>query len=499
MAIISGGTATNSLIPAFNNISNICKISFVLPVSDNGGSSAEILRVFGGPAIGDLRSRITKLASLQDKKSSQANHEDISFGSFFNHRISTIKSEADNEWRMILSGTHQICGLLINAKFRNYVLFLLIYLNKQLIDLHKDFNFQNASIGNLFMLSLRLLYGFDLYQCADFFVRFVGINRKFTVIPSINSKDQRYNIAALLDNGDIIRGQSQISHPSTSTSKPKLTQLSVPSDIDLSTIDLNEPQLIFQKDHSEPLISPINRIYYIEDKYHEYQPKLFDQAQKILEEADVIIYSIGSLFTSIIPVLVLRGTGEAMAVNCFIDSIQRKKKIFLLNGNSDRETGGFNSLDFIGKTINSLLYSLKMKSELDLPSPPIMRENYEFVINLLVSHGIDPVGISVSLLSSLLNLILLKNQFFHQSKDLPPLSFSDFITHIFVLDQTDIEVNTMVIERILGIKCVIIRATVEEEKNVNDSLFVNTPTRKVIHYKYDLDDFQTKLEMIMNS
>lgn len=33
------------------------KLSYVIGISDNGGSTSEILRVFGGPGIGDVRSR----------------------------------------------------------------------------------------------------------------------------------------------------------------------------------------------------------------------------------------------------------------------------------------------------------------------------------------------------------------------------------------------------------------------------------------------------------
>ena len=33
------------------------KLSYVIGISDNGGSTSEILRVFGGPGIGDVRSK----------------------------------------------------------------------------------------------------------------------------------------------------------------------------------------------------------------------------------------------------------------------------------------------------------------------------------------------------------------------------------------------------------------------------------------------------------
>ena len=44
--IISGGTGCNAICAAF---SQAC---YVLPVSDDGGSSSEIIRVLGGPSIG---------------------------------------------------------------------------------------------------------------------------------------------------------------------------------------------------------------------------------------------------------------------------------------------------------------------------------------------------------------------------------------------------------------------------------------------------------------
>lgn len=37
-------------------------VSHILPVSDDGGSTAEIVRVLGGPAVGDIRSRCVRLA-----------------------------------------------------------------------------------------------------------------------------------------------------------------------------------------------------------------------------------------------------------------------------------------------------------------------------------------------------------------------------------------------------------------------------------------------------
>lgn len=45
--VISGGTGCNSICSAFGNA------TYVLPVSDDGGSSSEIIRVIGGPSVGE--------------------------------------------------------------------------------------------------------------------------------------------------------------------------------------------------------------------------------------------------------------------------------------------------------------------------------------------------------------------------------------------------------------------------------------------------------------
>jgi hypothetical protein len=44
------------------------RVAYVLPVSDDGGSTAEIVRVLGGPAVGDIRSRCLRLADDSDEE-----------------------------------------------------------------------------------------------------------------------------------------------------------------------------------------------------------------------------------------------------------------------------------------------------------------------------------------------------------------------------------------------------------------------------------------------
>ena len=58
IVVFSGGSAANSLVDVFNEIASKrnASLSYIIPISDNGGSSSELIRVFGGPGIGDIRS-----------------------------------------------------------------------------------------------------------------------------------------------------------------------------------------------------------------------------------------------------------------------------------------------------------------------------------------------------------------------------------------------------------------------------------------------------------
>ena len=64
LVVFSGGTAFNSVASRLRRLTT--RVAYVLPVSDDGGSTAEIVRVLGGPAVGDIRSRCLRLADDGD-------------------------------------------------------------------------------------------------------------------------------------------------------------------------------------------------------------------------------------------------------------------------------------------------------------------------------------------------------------------------------------------------------------------------------------------------
>lgn len=53
IVVFSGGSAANNLVDVFKTVreDKKCPLSYVIPISDNGGSSSELIRVFGGPGM----------------------------------------------------------------------------------------------------------------------------------------------------------------------------------------------------------------------------------------------------------------------------------------------------------------------------------------------------------------------------------------------------------------------------------------------------------------
>lgn len=82
-----------------------------------------------------------------------------------------------------------------------------------------------------------------------------------------------------------------------------------------------------------------------------------------LKDAHAIIYSIGSLYTSLIPSLILKGIGAAIANPAI------RHKTLILNSTNDRETGPvaspFSALDFIAAIAKACAESRGLEGEVD--------------------------------------------------------------------------------------------------------------------------------------
>jgi hypothetical protein len=184
----------------------------VLPVSDDGGSTAEIVRVLGGPAVGDIRSRCLRL-------SDDSNEEARAVRSLLGHRLSIDRHAARHEWYGIVEGEHALWQG-VSAPYKHTIRSFLVYFHAQTMrHASERFNFANGSIGNFFFAGARIFFQ-SLDAAIFLYSRVSGIPNDSVVCP-VTSTNSVLMLGAELEDGTLLRGQSQISHPSPNpTSQP---------------------------------------------------------------------------------------------------------------------------------------------------------------------------------------------------------------------------------------------------------------------------------------
>lgn len=312
LAIFSGGSALNPLSERLV-LEVTQNVSFIVPVSDNGGSSEEIRRAIGGVAVGDIRSRLLRIADDQSEEGKAVKH-------LLHHRLAAIPFQEDDkaarlEWQHILEGTHPLYNN-ISSPYKDTIRSFLLRFNHAIMkQAPTSFDFRNGSIGNFFFSGAFL--ELSSIESAIFLVGSVlRVPSSCKVIPVINTMS-KVNLAVQLLDGQFVVGQMQISHPPSSSSRT-----------------------FVDKSIQEALPSPIQRVFYVNEDAQETLPEVNLRVLEAIKASDHIIYGMGSLYSSIIPSLVLRGVGETIASN-------RGKKVLLLNAFNDRETMDMSASDFV--------------------------------------------------------------------------------------------------------------------------------------------------------
>ncbi|XP_043699134.1 putative gluconeogenesis factor isoform X2 [Telopea speciosissima] len=290
LLVFSGGTAFNGVVEELKKLTT--SVAHVLPVSDDGGSTAEIVRVLGGPAVGDIRSRCLRLS---DESTSEA----LAVRRLLGHRLPIDAIQAKSEWYKIVEGEHSLWKD-VSKPYRETIQAFLVYFQNQILRRSSEyFCFSNGSIGNFFFAGARIFFQ-SLDAAIFLFSRVSDIPSESLVLPVISTND-RLTLGCELWDGTVIRGQNEISHPTSGS------------------------------------IEPINKVF------PEANPSVLDQ----LNNVDCIVYAMGSLFTSVCPSLVLLGIAE-------IISLRSCPKVLLLNGSHDRETSGFSASCFVTAITDAL-------------------------------------------------------------------------------------------------------------------------------------------------
>ncbi|KAF8746251.1 hypothetical protein AX14_000049 [Amanita brunnescens Koide BX004] len=415
--VISGGTGGNAICPAFTNA------SYALPVSDDGGSSSEIIRVLGGPSIGDIRSRLVRLIpTAPPSLPLNAIRELLAY----RLPAKCTEKEAREQWREIVEGKSKLWLGIPHDRKETIRRFLVYFENEVLRRSHKNFDFRNGSIGNFFLAAAQEF--FRSLPSAIFLFSSIT-NSQASILPVIVT-NHTVTIAAELEDGERLVGQCEISHP---VPRLPVTVSSASDSVDADAMGgtLAQPQsIIFDsmsnlKNSQSVLPSPISRLFYINAYGTEVHPSPNPDYIASLSTKDVLVYSCGSLWTSIIPCLALRGVATAIA-----RSPTLRAKVLLLNAVNDRETNGYSAVDYvvaIVKTLNA-------------------------------SYSAQPFGLG------------------HASTTYP---VSAFITDMIYLEGTDIDVN---VERLtaLGVNCIGLGAESVEGTPKYDANGVKWALQKVL-------------------
>ncbi|XP_026660908.2 uncharacterized protein LOC103708308 isoform X5 [Phoenix dactylifera] len=305
LLVFSGGTAFNGVIEELKKVTT--RVAHVLPVSDDGGSTAEIVRVLGGPAVGDIRSRCLRLS---DESTSEA----LAVRRLLGHRLSLDASEAKTEWYEIVEGEHYLWNG-VSRPYRETIRAFLVYFQNQILRRsNESFCFSNGSIGNFFFAGARIFFQ-SLDAAIFLFSRVSEIPTESLVLPVISTND-RLTLGCELWDGTIIRGQNEISHPTNGCMEP------INKDCTSTTA----------------LPSRIKRVFYMSS-----------EGSNLLHE---VLHGIGEAIAS-------RSIPKVLAVG-----------VLLLNGSHDRETTGLSASGFVSAITDALnrTYGDPDKSLKKLPS-----------------------------------------------------------------------------------------------------------------------------------
>lgn len=175
----------------------------------------------GGPSLGDIRSRLVRLAAIamthRDDSCLSQPHSREALYALLMHRLPLEGSSRaiKQEWMDILEGKHKLWRGIDPEKRECVRGFLVQFESDVLHRAHRNFNFRGGSIGNFFLVAMQRF--FRSIQSAIFlFSALVGIQPALPdcrILPAINT-NRTVTIAALLENGESIVGQCEISHPS---------------------------------------------------------------------------------------------------------------------------------------------------------------------------------------------------------------------------------------------------------------------------------------------
>jgi CofD-related protein of GAK system len=267
---------------------------------DSGGSSAALRTAFNMIAVGDLRNRLIALAD-----SFTYGNRDIY--RLFTHRFPTNEDNAKlvDDLKLMVCGKHSLISS-ISGPLQSLICIQLQYFYD---NMPVEFDLRGANIGNLLLAGCYLNNHSNIEPALFLFERLV--EARGIVKPVVRNN---LHLITELRDGSLLHGQHLL------TGKT-----------------------------SKPIQSPVKSIYLSQSLEHPipFKVSIESNIKKLITKADLIVYPMGSFFSSLLVNLIPEGVSDAIAENSC-------PKVFVPSTYFDLELYGYSFSDMITTLLSYL-------------------------------------------------------------------------------------------------------------------------------------------------
>ncbi len=309
---------------------------------DSGGSSAKLRNAFKMPAVGDMRSRLMALAD----QSVKGNPE---IYSLFTYRLP--KDEDNQKLKALLmrmaDGHHPLVRSVHDPMRKIICSHLTAFAGK----MPDDFDLKGASVGNLILAAGYFNHNRQIDPVIFLFSKLAEV--RGTVRPVMN---KHLHLISKLENGRVLLGQHEL------TGKER------------APIDSPVREFYLSGSLSAPV--PI-------------YPRLKEKVRRLIHDAELICYPMGSFYSSLMANLLPRGAGSAIAGN-------ECPKVYIPNTGHDPEQVGTSLKQRVQILLEHLNRSAEKKCRTrDLLNFVLLDQNHALYEGGVDIEGIESLGVKV--------------------------------------------------------------------------------------------------------
>ncbi len=291
ITILSGGSAIKDIM--FELLTYSKNITRVVPSTDNGASSQELRLCCDILSVGDIRQSIAmSIPHTQQNKQ---------LVKFINWRFPVKKYIFIDELGKLISDKNSVLYQLSDGLEIQKELFEYLFLFLEKVD---SINLSNGSIGNFILVAAYFKHNYDWNEAIKELEKLFSCSSKSLPIYLHNE----YHLKANFYNGTVICGESEISAFGAKSNK------------EIASLEICQLK---------------------DEKFLDVNPQVNPKVLSSVKESELIIFSPGSFFTSILPHLINDELPLALVNN------KKAKKVFLVNLVQDSETTSFTAEDIM--------------------------------------------------------------------------------------------------------------------------------------------------------